>query len=612
MMDAPIYGLVEPVTGLAPIAVEANTASAPVESNNVPGWGASFWPPDIERRNARVIASNGCTIRRLADKPYLQLQLDFPAAGGELLVYCGGQLIDRADLVKGWQHSAVELKGVPSPAELTLTFSDAAGAVVEKVPVQAIFLSDSWGRGQRKRLKCSMPFDLVNVLQNGDVSMCMCHEWLKAGSVLGNNKQDRIKDVWNGPGYQRMRRLFLEGRHEEVCRKEVCLVLKGDIRICEPTPQVIASVNEGRTVLDHGPAYLQHDVDRGCNLECVMCRDNRILPNEENVERGLRDVQDALDLGAVRRVSWSGAGEIFAMKKIVQLMETDTFSREDIAFTFTTNLTYFNEKLWQRIGHNKITVISVSADGCSPEIYNNIRVGGDWDELLENMRFLSTLRREGKVKVIGWNYTILRQNIRDVGKAIHLAEELGFDHLRFIAQFGELRRTVGNMFEECDMEALDALYDELDRAKAFDKPWIWMSETGMRERRYRTPEFRLDFAQYIYRREGDPTAKSKNLAAYNRRRSLKIIRGLMDDMETGKISPPENLPEQNIQFLSEILGASPSTFDMLKSLWSMRQTGTMTDAADARRMTKWAHKLVASLPIAKPSRRHGPETDPHV
>jgi len=564
--------------------------------------------PVVDANNSPMTASGRCSIQRLADKPYLQIELNFPASVGELTVYYDSQVIDRAELVAGWQHSAVELKGVPTPAELTLMFRNAAGETVDAVQVRAVFLSDSWGRGQRKRLKCSMPFDRANILQNGDVSMCMCPAWLKAGNVLGNNKQERIQDIWNGPHYQRVRRLFLEGRHEEVCRKEVCLILKGDIPTYEPAPEAIASINEGRTVLDHGMTHLQHDVDRGCNLSCVMCRDEKVLPNEENVDRGLRDVQDALDLGTLEQVAWSGAGEIFAMKKIVRLMGTDIFSRNGVRLGFTTNLTYFNEKLWRRIGHNTVEFIAVSADGCSPEVYNKIRIGADWDDLVRNMRFLSTLRREGKVQLLVWNYTTLRQNICDVGKAIDLAQELGFDHLRFIAQFGELSRTGGNMFEECDMDALDALYAEFDRAKAFDKPWIWMSETGIRDRRYRTPEFRLDFAQHIHEREGGPAVTSKDLAAYNRRRSLKIVRGLMTDIESGRIPSPKNLPEQNIQFLAEFLGRPPGPLDTMVSLWNLRQTGALSEAAQMRRMAKWARKLVASAAPLPPSRRQGNET----
>jgi hypothetical protein len=258
-------------------------------------------------------------------------------------------------------------------------------------------------------------------------------------------------------------------------------------------------------------------------------------------------------------------------------METEVFSSRGIEFGITTNLTHFDEKLWGRIGHNNLRVVSVSADGCSPEIYNRIRVGGDWNELLVNMRFLSSLRRENKVGFIGWNYTVLRQNIPDVANAIRLAEELGFDYMRFIGQFGELSRTEGNMFEECDQAALDALHKQFEEARAFEKPWIWVSEIGMRERRYRAPGFRLDFAQHVHERAGAATASKSDLGKYNLRRSSKIVGDLVNDLDSGKISFPNDLSEGNIRFLEKFLATTVDTRSMfsLKSLASARQWAEM-------------------------------------
>ncbi len=543
-----------------------------------------------------AIAVDGrCVIRRLAGQRYLQIELNFPAAEGRLEIYHGDHRIDQADLINGWQKSAVELKDLPTPADLTLLFLDLSKQpldVVVSVDVRSIGLSESWGMGQRKRLKCYMPFDRANVLQNGDVSMCMCPEWLKAGNVLGNNKTERLKDFWNNEHYQRVRGLFLEGRHEEVCRKEVCIILKGNIVAHATAPEIVESVNEGRTILSHGPTVIQHDVDRGCNLDCVMCRDEKLLPNPENVERGVRDIQDAIDMGSVRQFSTSGAGEVFAMKKIVRMMETEVFSSREISLGFTSNLSYFNDRLWSRIGHNKIDFIAVSADGCSSEVYDKVRLGGDWNVLLKNMRFLSKLKKEGKVGQIIWNYTTLRQNVGDVGRAVELAEELGFDHLRFIAQFGELSRTNGNMFEECDIDALDIFYAELDRVGAFEKPWIWMSEVGMRGRRYRTAEFRLDFAQHVYERPGAPNASLTDLAVYNRRRAMKIVRELVADTRSGKTPKPVDLPVHNRKFLARFSEELPKVRHALREFRQAPSRKAWSALKDAYLLKKGLRQLV--------------------
>jgi sulfatase maturation enzyme AslB (radical SAM superfamily) len=547
------------------------------------GFGTVDHDPDGV---AQIVAQSLCVVRRTGGQRYFQCHLDFPAERGELVACLGDRVVDHAELTRGWQHSAFALEDVPVPAELRLAFRDAQGAPVEGVRIRSVFLSDSWGRGQRKRLKCSMPFDRAVVVQDFDVFMCSCPEWLKRGGVLGNTKEARLTDIWNGAPYQRMRGLFLEHRYGEVCREEVCPLLLGEIKTPEPSPEVIAAVNDGHTVMAHGPNSIQHDVDRGCNLECVMCRDEKILPREENVERGLRDVQDAIALDSVIDLTWSGAGEIFAMKKIVQSLESDTYARRGIKLNLVTNLTYFNDKLWQRIGHNRIGIITMSADGCSPEVYNSIRVGADWDTVAANMRLLAEIRRQGRVESVVWNYTVLRRNVCDVAKAIRFADALGFDRFRLIAQFGELSRTEGNIFESFDLDALDALHAELESVDAFDNPMVWMFEIGMRGRRYRTPEFALAFAQHVYERQGYGSDGAEP-SLYNLAKALKIVGRLMHDIGSGRIPRPQRLPDGALRFLERLANHAERHYQP--------DPGAAPEAAEARAAAAGTRALLARL-----------------
>ena len=126
-----------------------------------------------------------------------------------------------------------------------------------------------------------------------------------------NTREQRLRD-WNGPAYQRIRQPFLDGRYGEPV-EEICPYLLGEDVAAPPDEEVLAAVNARQTVLDYGIKTLQHDVDRGCNLSCTMCRDEKILPDAGNVARALRDVDDALEMGSLDALAWSGAGEVIAM-----------------------------------------------------------------------------------------------------------------------------------------------------------------------------------------------------------------------------------------------------------------------------------------------------------
>ena len=502
-----------------------------------------------------TVAETGCVVRRLSDQPYLQVHHDFPAASGELLVHCGGVLVDRADLIAGWQHSAVELRGVDASADLHLSFNDLTGRSLERpVVIGSIALSDSWGRGRRRRLKCSLPFNFAAVFEDASVHPCCARQWMKGSQVAGDCKTEALADIWNGPQYQRMRGLFLEGRYGETCREDICPVLTGVATELEPEPEVIAAINEGLTLVPYGPSVMHHDIDKGCNLDCVMCRDEKILPDVRNVDRSLRDIQAVLDLGSLKQLSLSGAGEPFAMRKVVKLLESDAFSSRGVRLSFTTNLTYFNAALWRRIGHNRIENVSVSADGASAAVYDSIRLGGDWNEVVANMRFLASLRREGKIGVMIWNYTVMRQNICDVGAAIRLVDEIGFDAIRFIGQLGERERTGGNMFEDGDIASLDRLYGELERADAFNNPRVVTAELGVDDRLYARPSYRLNLAQHIFDRGGYRNDAEAWLSPMDWRKCEALIGGVAADLQRTR-DGEQALTDENIRFLRRFLSA---------------------------------------------------------
>lgn len=555
------FRLVEPMAGFGTTPV-ASPACGQAAADAVI-WGSEQGERPETAEDCIAVAPR-CTIRRGGDKPYLQCELAFPEAEGWMEVHEGERLVDRAELVRGWQHSAVSIADVAPEAELSLVFRDSAGAEVEGVHVRALFLSDDWGRGRRRRLKCDMPFRMAAIFADFSVSPCCARQWMNGDQSGGNTKTESLAEIWNGPRFRQMRADFLDHDYGRSCRVDICPVLRSEARAAEPPPNVIRAINEGQTILDFGPSSVHHDIDRGCNLECVMCRDSVILPDRANVDRAMADIKDALDLGSLEQISFSGAGEIFIMAKVVRLLESDAFSSRGVQVAINTNLTHFNEKLWRRIAHNDFSLVVVSADGCSSPVYESIRVGAKWAAVERNMRFLAQLRRDGAVRQIIWNYTVQRENVCDVQAAIHRARELGFDAIRFIAQLGEQGRTGGNMFEELDLDALDRLYDALTAEDGFADPHIITSELGIDGRRYRSFDNRLELARHLFGRNGYSAAG--RIAAADWAKCVRLLDGIAADMGTAALQPPFHLSEQDRDFLARVARTALSPIELLRRL----------------------------------------------
>ncbi|MEQ1688398.1 MAG: SPASM domain-containing protein, partial [Sphingopyxis sp.] len=187
---------------------------------------------------AHAVARDGCTIRRKTPQRYLQCTLYFDAAEGSLEVYHANRLIDRADLFRGWQHSAVDVADAPVGEPLTLRFAMRTGEAVGHVLIRNLSQSDTWGLGQRRRLKCHFPFSFTAVLADGAMRPCPCPTWLKPDTYPGNTTDATIAEMWNGPMYRSMRAQFLAGDYETRCRNDICPVLRSEPQVADLAPEV--------------------------------------------------------------------------------------------------------------------------------------------------------------------------------------------------------------------------------------------------------------------------------------------------------------------------------------------------------------------------------------
>jgi len=61
---------------------------------------------------------------------------------------------------------------------------------------------------------CELPFYKMYILASGAVVLC-CMDW-RRHVVLGNVRQQRLREIWNGDAYRRVRRLHIEGRDGEI------------------------------------------------------------------------------------------------------------------------------------------------------------------------------------------------------------------------------------------------------------------------------------------------------------------------------------------------------------------------------------------------------------
>jgi len=78
-----------------------------------------------------------------------------------------------------------------------------------------------------------------------------------------------------------------------------------------------------------------------------------------------------------------------------------------------------------------IQSIEISIDAATPETYHMLRAGGDWDILMQNMLFVSGLRKDGQIQNFRINFVVRAENYTEVLDFVDLGNGFGVDDIYF-------------------------------------------------------------------------------------------------------------------------------------------------------------------------------------
>jgi radical SAM protein with 4Fe4S-binding SPASM domain len=86
---------------------------------------------------------------------------------------------------------------------------------------------------------CPFAFSVLSIMQNGDVPLC-ANDWHNL-EILGNVKQNTIREIFNSPHVQEIRTMMHQGRYDELALCRDCsfkddLLADAESRLA-PAPQ---------------------------------------------------------------------------------------------------------------------------------------------------------------------------------------------------------------------------------------------------------------------------------------------------------------------------------------------------------------------------------------
>lgn len=280
---------------------------------------------------------------------------------------------------------------------------------------------------------CSRPFDSLETQSRGRVFFC-CTAWLPI--AIGNLSAKTPDQIWNSAAAQDIRRSILDGSYR-YCSRMHCPRLTADDL---PSVNEIRdeshrkAITERRVRVPEGPrrVFLSHD--RSCNLSCPSCRTSTIVAKKDEVDR-MNAVAERVIVPlvqSVRRIQITGSGDPFASQHfrylIKRLTRGDT---PDLRINLQTNGLLLKAS-WDELGLEAYAGwVIVSIDAARPETYAVVRRGGRFDMLLENLEFLSQLRRADRVRHVRLDFVVQALNYREMPEAVDLMRAFGFDGIKF-------------------------------------------------------------------------------------------------------------------------------------------------------------------------------------
>jgi MoaA/NifB/PqqE/SkfB family radical SAM enzyme len=303
----------------------------------------------------------------------------------------------------------------------------------------------SQGASKSNGLFCSRPFTSVEITgwgePKGDVFAC-CPNWLP--TPIGNVLRQSMEEIWNGEIAQKIRESIHDGSFR-YCIQSRCPHLQSVNKPVQPKETVdemeMRDIIESRlTVMPCGPREVRCSYDKSCNLSCPTCRTELI------VERDKRD--DILAINKILRETWladtrclsiTGSGDPFGspfFRSWLQTMRRHEMPRLE-NLHLSSNAIGWTPRQWEAIPskiRELILSTDISIDAATAETYAINRRGGNFERLLENLEFISSLRRDGPLKHVGISFVVQDNNFKEMPAFVRLGMNYGFD----LVYFGQL------------------------------------------------------------------------------------------------------------------------------------------------------------------------------
>jgi len=284
-------------------------------------------------------------------------------------------------------------------------------------------LFDWYGIDTKKNLQiksyCPRPFDTILIDKQGSCYLCECSSWLPQS--VGNLYKQSIKDILNSKITKELHNSITDGSYRYCNNKQCSWLLSKDFRYFKkqsPTNQI---------------KNIRLAIDDSCNLRCPSCRKELIFIKDgkefdrrtklaDNINNWLLSVKHRV------QVHIGSDGDPFA-SHIYRYFMMHTPVTNNIKYSILTNGLLFKE-FSKKVPHiiENLEQLGISIDGASKTTYEKLRLGGNWEKINANLKFISELKKQHNF-IFRLHFVVQKENYHEMEKIIELGQKYGVDRV---------------------------------------------------------------------------------------------------------------------------------------------------------------------------------------
>ncbi len=181
------------------------------------------------------------------------------------------------------------------------------------------------------------------------------------------------------------------------------------------------------------PATVSIEPTTACNLSCPECPSGlKMFSRETGNLKGDNFHQWMDDMARhVTYINFYFQGEPFIHPKFLSLVKYA--SQKKIYTSTSTNAHFLHDELAKQTVLSGLDRLIISIDGTTQEVYQQYRVNGKLDKVLEGTKNILKWRRELKSRTpfVIFQFLVVQPNEHQIDEVQMLAKELGVDEVRF-------------------------------------------------------------------------------------------------------------------------------------------------------------------------------------